>query len=121
MALELSDKDRDTIKNNVLVMMKEIFQAKHPVLQHPIDTSNDNNLEVTPMSPTTAAFQVAMDAEEARLGTTDEESEELMATLRQEMDQYLSKRCFTMPKDSNPLSWWKDNHRLFPNLEAVAK
>ena len=121
LALELSDEDRDTIKNDVLEMMKEIFQAKHPVLQHPIDTSNDNSLEVTPMSPTTASIQAAMDAEEARLGTTDEASGELMATLRQEMDQYLSKRRLTMTKDSNPLSWWKDNHRLFPNLAAIAK
>jgi len=71
LALELSEEDRDTIKNDVLEMMKEIFQAKHPVLQHPIDTSNDNSLEVTPMSPTTAAIQAAMDAEEARLGATN--------------------------------------------------
>ena len=80
MALELSDKDRDTIKNDVLEMMKEIFWAKHPVLQHPIDTSNDNSLEVTPMPPTTAAVQAAIDAAEARLGATDEASGELVAT-----------------------------------------
>ena len=52
---------------------------------------------------------------------TDEASGELMATFRQEMDQYLSKQRLTMTKDSNPLSWWKDNHNLFPNLAAIAK
>ena len=84
-------------------MMKDVFQAKHPVSQHPMDTTNNESLEVKPKSPTTAAIQAAIDAEEARLGATDEVSGELMATLRQEMDQYLSKPPLSMTKDSDPL------------------
>ena len=48
-------------------------------------------------------------------------SVELMATLRQKMSQYFSKGFLPMTKDSNPISWWKDNQHLFPNLEAIAK
>ena len=84
-------------------------------------STNDDTLEVTPMSPTTAALQAAMDAEEARLGAIDKATGELLAALRQEMDQYLSKGRLPMTKDSNPLPWWKDNQHLFPNLAAVAK
>ena len=62
-----------------------------------------------------------MDAEEARLGETDEASGELMATLRQEMGQYLSKQHLPMIKDSNPLASWKENHHMFPNLVAATK
>ena len=119
--MDLSAQDRDAIKGDVLEMMKQVFQVKHPVSRDVMDNGNDDDSPVIPMSPTTAAIQAEMDAEEARLGSSDEATGELMASLRQEMDQYISKRRLPMSKGSNPLSWWKDNQHLYPNLAAVAK
>ena len=39
LALDLSEQDRDAIKSNVLEMMKQVFQAEHPVSHDPIDVN----------------------------------------------------------------------------------
>ena len=118
-ATDLSDDDRDAVRTDVLEMMKQVYQSSHETTTDDTSDFNDTEQEALPMSPRTAAIQAAIDADEARIGSNDVATGELMVSLRQELDQYLSKRCLHMKKD--PLQWWKENKHVYPNLSAVAK
>ena len=50
---------------------------------------------------------------------SDEEHTTFHGTNKSELDDYLIKH--TIPDDSDPLSFWKDNESTYPNLAELAK
>ena len=49
------------------------------------------------------------------LGPENEES----LTATEELEQYLAEK--TVKRNSNPLSWWRENDKRFPQLSKVAR
>ena len=47
------------------------------------------------------------------------EKEEESLTATEELEQYLAEK--TVKRKSNPLSWWRENDKRFPQLSKVAR
>ena len=107
----LNETDKRLIKTEIVKQMNDFSGAVHTDLER-VEVTRDRESEGVPVRKKRKKV-TALD----KLLGPEKEEESLTAT--EELQQYLAEK--TVKRKSNPLSWWRENDKRFPQLSKVAR
>ena len=107
----LNETDKRLIKTEIVKQMNNFSGAVHMDLES-VEVTRDKESEGVPVRKK----RKKVTALDKLLGP---EKEEKSLTATEELEQYLAEK--TVKRKSNPLHWWRENDKRFPQLSKVAR